>query len=245
MSGVAHTTHTPPIWVVIPAAGVGARIGAATPKQYLPLAGRPILLHTLERLATVPAVTGVFIGVSVDDGYWQALEPEFRAHEKFQAVYPGGAERAATVLNGLQQIQAVAAAGDWVMVHDAARPCVRRSDIEALIAQATRHADGAILGLAMADTVKLVDDRQQIIETVERTGLWRAQTPQLFPLERLQAALQRVLSAGVQVTDESAAMELVGAHPLLVPGHADNIKITLPGDLALAELYLQRQTQEA
>ena len=146
------------------------------------------------------------------------------------------------MFNGLQQLQAQP--GDWVLVHDAARPCVRRSDIEALIDQVIPHADGGLLGLPVSDTVKRVDDEQKVIETVERAGLWRAQTPQLFPLDRLKTALQQAMDAGVQVTDEATAIELDGGHPMLVPGHADNIKITLPGDLALAELYLQRQQQE-
>lgn len=227
---------------MVPAAGGGARMRADRPKQYLPLLGRPILLRTLERLGGYPPLRGMLVGIASDDAYWSTLSGSI---PKLLGTCPGGATRAATVLNGLRALAAHAAPDDWVLVHDAARPCVRHADIDTLLAAIAGHADGGLLAVPVSDTVKRADHNGCVEETVARAGLWRALTPQAFRLGALTAALGSALRAGVEITDEAAAMEYGGARPRLVHGHVDNIKITVPEDMALAELYLREQEREA
>ena len=214
---------------------------AARPKQYLPLLGRAMLLHTLERLGRYPRLRGLVVGIAADDVYWPTLTAEI---PNLLATYAGGVERAQTVLNGLRALETYAAPDDWVLVHDAARPCVRHTDIDSLLAAVAGHADGGLLALPLSDTVKRADHNGCIEETVPRTGLWRALTPQVFRLAALRDALESAMRAGVEMTDEASAMEYSGARPRLVHGHADNIKITVPQDLALAELFLREQERE-
>ena len=214
---------------------------AACPKQYIPLLGRAMLLHTLERLGRYPRLRGLAVGIAADDAYWPTLATEI---PNLLVTYVGGAERAQTVLNGLRALETYAAPDDWVLVHDAARPCVRHADIDSLLAAVAGHADGGLLALPLNDTVKRADHNGCIEETVPRTGLWRALTPQVFRLAALRDALESAMRAGVEITDEASAMEYSGARPRLVHGHADNIKITLPEDLALAELFLREQERE-
>ena len=211
---------------------------ADRPKQYLPLLGRPILLRTLERLGSFPQLRGMLVGIAADDVYWPTLPGPI---SNLLGTYAGGAERAETVLNGLQALAAYAQPRDWVMVHDAARPCVRHADIDALMLAVAGHADGGILALPVSDTVKRADHNGCIEETVSRAGLWRALTPQVFRFDALRAALEKASRAGREITDEASAMEHEGARPRLVHGHADNIKITLPEDLMLAEIFLHAQ----
>jgi 2-C-methyl-D-erythritol 4-phosphate cytidylyltransferase len=215
-------------------------MGADRPKQYLPLCGRPILQCTLERLDSYGPLRGIFVGVSPDDSYWPTLPPL----PKVLGTFAGGQERAHTVLNGLKTLLPHAAPQDWVMVHDAVRPCVRHRDIDKLLSAVHGHPDGGLLGLPLADTVKRVDSLAQVVETVSRDGLWRALTPQLFPVARLRHALESAVRQGVTITDEAAAVEMDGGHPRMVAGHADNIKITLPADIALAEMVLKQQARE-
>jgi len=224
----------------VPAAGGGTRMRADRPKQYLPLLGKPILWRTLDRLGSYPALRGMLVGVAADDAYWPTL-PEV---PKLLGTYRGGETRADTVLNGLATLANYAAPDDWVLVHDAARPCLRHADIDTLLAAIKGHADGGLLALPVSDTVKRADHNGCIEDTVPRAGLWRALTPQAFRLDALSAALERAKQAGVDITDEASAMEYAGAHPRLVHGHADNIKITVPEDLTMAELYLRAQSQE-
>lgn len=232
------------IWALVPAAGTGARMGAACPKQYLSLVGRPVIVHTLERLCACDAVQGVLVGVASQDEYWPALDQELRRLDKLIGTFTGGAERAQTVLNGLRALARRAGPADWVLVHDAARPCVTCGDIDKLVAAIAGSPSGALLAVPVADTVKRVDAGYHVIETVPRTGLWRALTPQVFQIDLLTAALTRALAAGATVTDEASAIEHMGGKPCVVPGRADNIKITLPEDLALAELFIKRQQTE-
>lgn len=227
---------------MVPAAGGGLRLGADRPKQYVALRGQPILLHTLDRLASYPRLRGILIGIAADDAYWPTLNV---STPKLIGTYVGGEQRAKTVLNGLQALARHAGPNDWVLVHDAARPCLRHSDIDRLLAAVDGHADGGLLALPLSDTLKRADHNGSVSETVIRTGLWRALTPQAFPIAALRTALDAALRAGIEITDEASAMEYTGARPRLVPGHADNIKITLPGDLALAELYLREQENES
>jgi 2-C-methyl-D-erythritol 4-phosphate cytidylyltransferase len=229
------------LWAVVPAAGGGTRMRAARPKQYLPLLGRAILQHTLERLGHYPHLRGLLVGIAADDAYWPTLTTDI---PNLLTTYIGGAERAQTVLNGLRALETYAAPDDWVLVHDAARPCIRHADIDALMAAVAGHADGGLLALPLSDTVKRADHNGCAEETVPRAGLWRALTPQVFRLDALSAALESALQAGVEITDEASAMEYSGARPRLVHGHADNIKITVPEDLAQAELFLREQERE-
>jgi 2-C-methyl-D-erythritol 4-phosphate cytidylyltransferase len=220
----------------VPAAGVGKRMAANRPKQYLPLLGQTVLEHTLQRLCGLPEISAVVACVSRDDGYWPRLpQPErvWRAD--------GGAERCHSVLNGLGLLRHHAAPEDWVLVHDAARPCVRPDDIQKLMRQLVDHPVGGLLALPVRDTMKRADATGTVQHTVDRAGLWHALTPQMFRLETLHDALSAALAGGGLVTDEAQAMELAGLQPALVEGHADNIKITRPEDLLLAEFYLQRQ----
>ncbi len=200
-----------------------------------------MLLHTLERLGRYPRLRGMVVGIAADDAYWPTLASEV---PNLLQSYVGGAERAQTVLNGLRALESYAAPDDWVLVHDAARPCVRHADIDALLLAIAGHADGGLLARPLSDTVKRADHNGCCEETVARTGLWRALTPQVFRLVALRDALESAMAQGVEITDEASAMEYSGARPRLVPGHADNIKITVPEDLALAELYLRAQESE-
>jgi len=214
---------------------------AARPKQYLPLLGRAMLLHTLDRLGRYPRLRGMVVGIAADDAYWPTLTMDIPT---LLTTYVGGAERAQTVLNGLRTLATYAAPNDWVLVHDAARPCVRHADIDTLLLAIAGHADGGLLALPLSDTVKRADHNGCSQETVTRTGLWRALTPQVFRLAALRAALESAMAEGAEITDEASAMEYSGARPRLVPGHADNIKVTVPADLALAELFLREQERE-
>jgi 2-C-methyl-D-erythritol 4-phosphate cytidylyltransferase len=190
-------------------------------------------------------VEGVLVGVAADDQHWAASESELKETPKMLGTFAGSDTRADTVLNGISALTSYASSEDWVLVHDAARPCVRQADIHKLISEVQGHEDGGLLALPVSDTVKRTDDTRAILETVSRANLWRAVTPQLFPLERLSCALEQALSAGVVITDEAAAVEYVGGRPRVVAGHADNIKITVVEDLALAELFLKKQQEQA
>lgn len=225
-------TAIPAIATVIPAAGVGKRMQADKPKQYLQLCGLTVLEQTLHRLKQVPALQQFYLALSPDDPYFPALP--LANDPKIQRLN-GGAERANSVLNALLQIDAQQY--PWVLVHDAARPAVRVSDIELLIQSCIQQGQGGILATPVRDTMKRGSDTVQ--HTVDREGLWHAYTPQLFPTAQLKDALQQALAQGVAITDEASAMEWAGLPVLLVQGHADNIKITQAEDLALAAFYLE------
>jgi 2-C-methyl-D-erythritol 4-phosphate cytidylyltransferase len=225
-------------WVVLPAAGSGRRMGGNTPKQYLPLAGKPVIEHSVERFGSHPRISGVVVVIAATDKHWAALRPQSPG-SIWTAV--GGAERCHSVLSGLQRLREWASPADWVLVHDAARPCVRRTDIDLLLDRLGDDPVGGLLALPVFDTLKRADPAGVVSETVPREGMWRALTPQMFRLEPLMQALLQALQHGQAVTDEAAAMELAGARPRIIPGHRDNIKITCPEDLDLAEWYLRRQ----
>jgi 2-C-methyl-D-erythritol 4-phosphate cytidylyltransferase len=224
-------------WAVIPAAGVGSRMQADRPKQYLPLHGKTVLEHTLARFLEHPQISGVVVALSEEDPWWQELALQ---HPKLYVAL-GGAERCHSVLNALNALLSQADEMDWVLVHDAARPCLRREDIDHLINALHEHPVGGLLGLPVADTVKRTGNDDTVLETVPREHLWRALTPQMFRLGELRAALESALEQGHLVTDDASAMELAGKAPKMIEGHGDNIKITRPQDLALAELYLAQQ----
>lgn len=226
------------IWGIVAAAGVGARMAGDCPKQYLPLRRRRVLDHALLALCESAAVDGVIAGIRDGDRWWRA-QPF--AHPKLLAVSRGGDSRARTVLNALRQLLgAHAAADDWVMVHDAARPCVSARDIECLAAAARAHGHGAVLALPLSDTLKRVGGGGLIERTLSNASgsYWRAVTPQMFRCGPLESALGECLARGRVPSDESAAMEHRGVHAVAVAGHPANIKITLAADLELAAQYL-------
>ncbi len=225
-------------WAVVPAAGVGKRMQADRPKQYLEIAGRPLIEYAISQLMADPHIEGVVVAISADDEYWPALEI---ALDKPLWVVEGGVERCHSVLNALQELATRANEDDWVLVHDAARPCVRAEDITQLITQLTHDDIGGLLAVPVRDTMKRAGTNQRVITTEDREGLWHALTPQMFRFGKLRHALEQALEDESLVTDEASAMELAEYEPLLVEGHADNIKVTRPEDLALAAFYLQQQ----
>ncbi len=218
--------------VVVPAAGIGSRMGASCPKQYLPLAGKFLIEHTLERLLAHPRIERVVVAIAADDDFFSTLP--VASHPRLMTT-TGGRERADSVLNGLSLVES-----DWVLVHDAARPCITHQDIDRLI-HAGLAGDGAILGSRVRDTMKRSDAAGFIQKTVDRDQLWHALTPQFFRTRLLRDAIQQGQSQGLPITDEASAMELAGWHPLMVEGRADNLKVTRPEDLALAALFLTQQ----
>jgi len=227
-------------WALVPAAGVGARMGADMPKQYLPLAGQTILEHTLKRLLRLPQLEGIVLVVSPLDDRWNTLS--ITGHPKIEVV-SGGLERCDSVLNGLYHLETRLDKLDWVLVHDAARPCVDLRDIQALIGDLQEHLVGGILGVPVSDTLKRINEGYAIESTVDRRVLWQAQTPQMFRYGVLKQSLEQALSAKQTVTDESSAVEWAGFFPCMVEGRRDNIKITRPEDLPMAELILSQQAQ--
>ncbi|MFT5879303.1 MAG: 2-C-methyl-D-erythritol 4-phosphate cytidylyltransferase [Moritella sp.] len=222
---------------VVPAAGVGARMGAAIPKQYLTLQGKTVIEHTLAVLLSHPRIAQVVVALGPQDDWFEDLPI---AQEASLLRAAGGKERADSVLAGLQLCQDY----HWVLVHDAARPCLTHADIDNLINTALKTDHGAILGCQVRDTMKRTDADSNIIATVERDQLWHALTPQMFPVTLLTGALTKGLAAAENITDEASAIEFLGLSPKMVVGRADNIKITRPEDMPLAELYLQLQRDD-
>jgi len=217
------------LWALIPCAGTGSRAGSEGPKQYQPIAGKPMVLHTLAAFAAVRRLAGVLVVVSEGDGFFE--------HQDATVLIAacGGSTRAGSVFNGLSVLlERGAAPGDWVLVHDAARCLITPEQIDALIDACQGDTVGGLLALKLPDTLKReVDGR--VAQTVDRGDKWLAQTPQMFRIGGLQRALQ---AAGPSVTDESSAMEFVGQSPLLVEGSAQNFKVTYPQDFALAQAVL-------
>lgn len=224
---------TPKIFALIPAAGHGSRMGESLPKQYLPVAGRPLLHHAVAVLAASARVHRVAVILSPEDRHWASLPQPWPAG-RVQALPVGGASRAQSVANGLATLASEAGDDDWALVHDAARPCLTDASLNALIDAVGNDAAGGLLAQPVADTLKRGDLEGRVVETVPREGLWRAQTPQLFRF----ALLRRALAARPDATDEAQAVEALGGQPRLVPGEADNFKVTYPEDLALAERIL-------
>ena len=219
----------PPFWVVIPAAGIGSRMRADRPKQYLQLAGQTILEHTLHCFLDHPQLSGLVLSLAADDPFWPTLacanDPRIQRAD-------GGAERADSVLAGLLRLLELGAQPeDWVLVHDAARPNLARSDLDLLLAELADDGVGGLLAVPARDTLKRVGADGRVAETVDRSLIWQAYTPQMFRFAALHQALADALVAGVAVTDEASALEWAGQAPKLVEGRADNLKITRPEDL--------------
>ena len=224
-----HPRH----FAIVPAAGSGSRMGVSRPKQYLPLLGKPLIHHSLAVLCGAPEIDAVYVVLSVGDTEWgrhdwRALGP------KLVPLFCGGATRADSVLGGLRAISRDADPTDWVLVHDAARPCLAPWHIEKLVRELAHDEVGGLLGVPVADTLKRADGHRRVLETVPRDSLWQAQTPQMFR----HVMLRRALEAATDVTDEASAIEAAGLHPKLVEGDATNLKVTYPLDLHLAEWIL-------
>lgn len=231
-------TKTPKYWVILPAAGIGSRMQADRPKQYLRINQRLLIDYTLEQMLAYPHFSGVVLVLSANDAHWPSSE--FYQDPRIQVV-EGGAERCYSVLNGLQAVHAQADAQDWVLVHDVARPCIQSQDLDKLILD--NHPDGALLAMPVRDTMKRGDAQQNIVQTVERKQLWHALTPQKFRYQALINSLTQCLEKKQEVTDEASAMELCGFSPRLIEGRGDNIKVTRPDDLALAQFFLTQQSR--
>jgi len=210
-----------------------------TPKQYLPLLGKPLIHHTLAALCAVPAIERVFVVLSPDDTEWARHDWSVLG-ARLTPLFCGGATRADSVLGGLRAIENELAGADWVLVHDAARPCVAGWQIEKLMLELAHDEVGGLLAVPMADTLKRADEYHRVEGTVSREGLWRAQTPQMFRY----TMLRRALESARDVTDEAAAIEALGLRPRLVEGDAANLKVTWPFDLLLAEWILLRREEE-
>jgi 2-C-methyl-D-erythritol 4-phosphate cytidylyltransferase len=232
---------TKSVWAIVPAAGIGSRMQADRPKQYLDLDGKTVLEHTLQRLASHPRVEGIVIAVAEHDPWWDKINQEFACQIH---TVDGGETRADSVFNALIGLADLSGEDPWVLVHDAARPCLRHQDIDHMLDTLCHHDVGGVLGIPVNDTVKRVNADLEIEETVCRKGLWRAATPQMFRLQMLTMALTSALEKQLTVTDDASAVELAGFQAKMVAGHPDNIKITVPQDLALASLYIQQQREE-
>lgn len=225
-------------WAIVPAAGQGSRFGAALPKQYTLLLGRPLLSWTLAALLAEPRVDGIVVSLARGDTRWQGL-PEFADRRVRRCT--GGARREHSVANGLDALDGEARDTDWVLVHDAARPCLRRVDLDLLFDALAADAVGGLLAVPVADTLKRADGEQRVCETVARDALWRALTPQMFRYGLLRRALRLCMERDRPVTDEASAIESLGLQPRLVRGRADNIKVTDPEDAVLAEVILRSE----
>lgn len=231
---------SPAFWAVIPAAGVGARMAADRPKQYLQLGGRTILEHSLGCFLDHADLKGLVVSVAIDDPYWPTLA--CAADPRITRV-DGGAERSGSVLNALLYLHGQGASDDdWVLVHDAARPNLNRDDLDKLLFELANDPVGGLLAVPARDTLKRADKHGRVVETVDRSEIWQAYTPQMFRLGALHQALADSLVSDVVITDEASAMEWAGHAPRLIEGRSDNIKVTRPEDL---EWLRQRRASQA
>lgn len=225
----------PEYYALIPAAGSGRRAGGALPKQYQPLRGRPLVYHAVRALCVHPDVARVFVVLDRQDTYWPTV-PMGAWADKLETLHCGGATRAESVRNGLDALASRVAADDWILVHDAARPCLTQEALDRLFHALRDDAVGGLLAVPLADTLKRANADGCVARTEPRDGLWRAQTPQMFRYALLRAALH---GSGISPTDESGAMEQAGHAPRLVRGEESNIKVTYAEDFALAERLLK------
>ena len=239
------SSHTPSkFWLIIPAAGIGSRMQMDKPKQYLQIENKTILEHTVACFLDHPAFEEVYVGLSEQDVYFEQCGLNL---DSGITTYKGGRERADTVLKGLECISDKANPEDWVWVHDAARPCLSKQEIDLLIDE-LKHTDiGLVLGVPVSDTLKRVSDskvldhRSEISVTVDRAGLWRAMTPQIFKYGALRQALEFCRDNNKVVTDEASALENIGKRASMVQGSEQNIKVTLPADIAKAQEFIAKK----
>lgn len=233
------------VWAIVPAAGTGSRFGADKPKQYMDLAGKPLLFVTIERLLRHPAVAGVVVALARDDRFWPGLETV--GGKPVRAVV-GGATRAESVLAGLRGLPETVGPSDWVAVHDAARPCIGMAALDRLFSFCFRTGNPALLAVPVRDTIKRVGADARVVGTVPREGLWHAQTPQCAPRELLERALARALARAavdprLAPTDEANALEEYGVSVCLVEGNESNLKVTTAPDLELARFWLECENE--
>lgn len=242
---MSHSPVDSHVWVVIPAAGVGSRMGTDIPKQYLRIRSKTILEHTISRFLALDSVAGVLVMVGVDDTHWPGVNERLskgKGASRITFAY-GGSERSDTVAKALDYLVSKIGLDDsqWVMVHDAARPCVRVNDVLKLLEVRSLNSGGGILAVPAKDTMKRATPGNNMISHTEsRDGLWHALTPQLFRLRDLSDALKTAQLSGGVVTDEASAMEFVGQPVALIEGASDNIKLTTPGDLSLVAFLLEQ-----
>ena len=225
----------PKFFALVPAAGSGARMGAALPKQYLALAGRPLLYHTLKQLCACAEIERVFVVLAAGDRFFAQQDWQPFA-DRLEPLYCGGAARAVSVFNGLLAVHDLLAADDWMLVHDAVRPCLPADALQRLIDTLRNDAVGGLLALPVVDTLKRADAAGLVMQTESRASLWQAQTPQMFRYRALLEALRACDPA--LATDEASATEHLGQRPRLVNGDTRNLKVTYPHDLELAALIL-------
>ena len=223
------------IWAVIPAAGIGLRCRSTIPKQYLSLCGMPVVLHSIDRLLEIEEIEEIFVVLSPQDTFWQNLDI---AHPKLKTTL-GGSERSQSVSLALKELSCKAHEEDWVLVHDAVRPCVSQSDLQKLIETIRNDDTGGLLAYPLSDTIKEVDNSLSVRKTVAREELWSAMTPQMFKYGLLRKAYEETALAGLSVTDEASAIESLGLRPKIVQGEKANIKITHAEDMALAESIIK------
>lgn len=228
------------IWAIVPAAGIGARMNSEMPKQYLKLNGQSVIAHTLNRLAGLADLRATVIALHPQDALWAQHGV---ALKEGLMTCSGGEQRCQSVLNGLYALAGLADDDDWVLVHDAVRPCVRLEDINTLLREIDNHPVGGLLGIPVSSTLKLANEKGDIVATMPRDDMWQASTPQAFRYGKLREVLEQTVAHGDFVTDEAAAMEKAGYTPRLVRGGADNIKITYPEDLRMASVILHAQAQ--
>ena len=225
--------------VIIPAAGTGNRMASVLPKQYIPLAGKPMISHTIQVFVKHPRIASIHLALNPDDDFWRSLPLE--PASKLKLHYTGGESRGETVLNTLRAI--TAAEDDWILVHDAARPGLTHQLLDNLLNALENDAVGGLLALPLADTLKQADAANRVAGTIPRADLWQAQTPQMFRYGTLIKALQ---SYKGMATDEAEAIEALGLQPKLVQGELRNLKITYPQDLVLLEaLFVLEQNKES
>ncbi len=222
------------VFAIVPAAGQGTRIGDPVPKQYIALAGRPLMFHSIAALAAVPRIERVFVVLAPHDRHWaeqdwSALAP------KVEPLHAGGAHRPESVLNALRLLESRVGKDDWILVHDAARPCIRTELVEQFLDEMGNDPIGGLLAMPLADTLKSAEEGQRVAATIPRLNLWRAQTPQMFRYDLLKRGLERRPDA----TDEAQAVEALNYAPRLVEGENSNLKVTFAEDLFLAEAILQ------
>lgn len=234
-------TDAQKVWVVIPAAGIGKRMQSAVPKQYLKINDKTILEHTLDCFTSHSEVAGIIVVLNTDDYYWKTIQQDKLSNSKPVYTVEGGKERSDSVMQGLDYLLMVEQLSNdsWVMVHDAARPCLLKQDIDALLSIRGESCDGGILASPVRDTMKrAVSNNTTISKTESREDLWHALTPQLFKIGELKEALEYCLDKGKIVTDEASALEALGKSVELIEGSSNNIKVTQTSDLELATLLL-------
>jgi len=224
-------------WAIIPAAGIGMRVGADIPKQYMKINGKTILEYAIDPFLRHPQVDGVMVVLAENDPAWSDLG--INGIDQLITTI-GGKERFHSVLNGLIALENSVSDDDWILVHDAARPCLEMKDVDKLINTLCEHPTGGILAMPVRDTMKRSNLDNVISSTVEREGLWHALTPQMFRYKKLRVSIEQAIEKNIKLTDEAQAMEKIGEDPMLVEGSVRNIKVTMPDDIELATFYLSQ-----